>query len=279
MCLAGSQHTDKAGHCDYSARSIAQIQCNMVSLRNPRLRTSESVHEAVQLRDEVLAIVAHDLRSPISTILMATELLRHRRPEQSSAEFLDIIAASATQADALIRDLVDVTRLEAGHFAIALEREPLGTILCTVVGLFVHQSAKAGVILNCDCTNATDLIVAVDHSRFTQLLSNLIDNAIKFTAPGGTVWITATPENDVVRISVQDTGIGINEDELAHVFDRFWQSNRHHRAGSGLGLAITKGIVEAHGGEIHVVSEEGVGSTFDFTLPLVLPVVMYRHDP
>ena len=242
----------------------------MASLRNPRRRRTDS-REAVQLRDDVLAIVAHDLRSPIATILMATELLRGKEAGPDSSRCLDMIVSAATQADALIRDLVDVARIESGRFSVNPMRQRLASILTVATEGFAQQAARAHLTLTCDVADAAGLSVLVDYPRFAQLLSNLIDNAIKFTPHGGDVCVSASAEVGFVRISVKDSGIGISPEETAHIFERFWQASRHHRAGAGLGLAIAKGIVEAHGGQIGVNSVEGAGSTFYFTVPLAPP--------
>lgn len=241
----------------------------MASQGKRNVLEAEYSRDAVQLRDNVLAIVAHDLRSPISTILNAAELLRDEyAASNTESHFLDIITSAAQQADCLIQDLVDMTRIESGRFAIELTREPVAGVVSAVAEMFAQQAAHAGIMYCCDATNVQGLMVQVDHSRFVQLLSNLIDNAIKFSPPGGRVSVTAVPENGGVKISVHDTGIGISLEELPHVFERFWQANRSQRAGAGLGLAIAKGIVEAHGGHIGVDSVKGIGSTFFFTLPL-----------
>lgn len=223
--------------------------------------------EALQLRDNALAIVAHDLRSPLSTITMAADLLADSETDERRRHFLEMIRTAAAQADALIRDLMDVTRVEIGNLRIERTREPLGYLLQSITGLFEQSAEQAGILLSCDVARVAHIDVDIDHSRFVQMVSNLVSNAIKFTPPGGSVVIDAAPENGNVRMNVRDSGIGISAEELPHVFERFWQADHHHRAGAGLGLAIAKGIAEAHGGAIGVESVEGFGSTFWVTLP------------
>jgi signal transduction histidine kinase len=201
---------------------------------------------------------------------MAAELLRDQHRDAAAARFLDMITAAAKQGDPLIRDLVDVARIESGRFTINSVREPLVAVLNAATQQFTQLATNAGLTLTCDFAHAADTAVMIDYPRFAQLLSNLIENAIKFTPPGGSVRVSAVVKQGMSIISVQDTGIGISEEELPHVFERFWQANRHHRAGAGLGLAIAKGIVEAHGGQLSVDSTEGIGSTFSFTLPLAV---------
>jgi signal transduction histidine kinase len=222
---------------------------------------------AVELRDNVLAIVAHDLRTPLSTIIMAAELLGEVHDAEQAKHFREIIMSAARQADYLIHDLVDVTRIENLGLHVQCSSEPAAYLVTSVVEQFEQSSALAGVLLAFDVSRAGHAEVMVDSARFVQLLSNLISNAIKFTPPGGNIRVTAEAQSDHVLISVHDDGIGISPDELPHVFERFWQANYHRRAGAGLGLAIAKGIVDAHHGQIGVKSELGKGSLFYFTLP------------
>jgi signal transduction histidine kinase len=220
------------------------------------------------LRDNALAIVAHDLRSPLSTIAMAADLLREIDDDERRRHFLDIITNAARQADFLIHDLMDVTRIENGALRVDLRREQVGYLLESVTEQFAESAAQAGILLGCDVSSVRNTEVMADSRRCVQLLSNLIGNAIKFTPPGGFVRVAAHVRGAFVEVSIQDSGIGIEADELPHVFERFWQASHHHRAGAGLGLAIARGIVEGHGGHMRVRSRRGEGSTFTFTLPL-----------
>ena len=224
--------------------------------------------QTLQLHDNVLAIVAHDLRTPLNTIVMAAELIGEMDTDERRDHFLDLIINAAGQADSLIRDLIDVARVEDGRFRIDYSVELLSYLLTSVTETFAPFADRARVLLVCNTDKVDGLKVRVDSSRFVQLLSNILSNAVKFTPAGGNVVVDATVAGDVVRIEVHDSGVGITADELPHVFERFWQADHHRRAGAGLGMAIAKGIVEAHGGEIGVTSEVGVGSTFYFTLPL-----------
>ena len=224
--------------------------------------------EAVKLRDNVLSIVAHDLRTPLSTIIMAADLLKQDKRDPRTDHFLGMILNAADQADALIRDLTDVTRIEARRLRLELSDESLAYLMSSVTELFEPIAEAHGIVLRCETEAVRGLEVRVDHARFVQVLDNLISNAIKFTSAGGVVLVDACQIGAFAKVFVRDTGVGISADELPHVFQRFWQAQHHHRAGAGLGLAIAKGIVEAHRGEIGVTSTPHVGSTFYFTMPL-----------
>jgi signal transduction histidine kinase len=166
----------------------------------------------------------------------------------------------------LIRDLLDVSALEAGRLRMEPEAEAVGPLVVEAIELarplaeekHIHLTAEGAVL---------DTRVICDHGRILQVLGNLLGNAIKFTNDGGAVTVQAAADGGVVHLSVTDTGIGIPEDQLLHVFDRYWQGGRNDGAGIGLGLAIAKGIVEAHHGSIRAESVRGKGSTFIFDLP------------
>jgi PAS domain S-box-containing protein len=221
---------------------------------------------AVALRDEVLAIVSHDLRNPLNTVLMSASLLLEMdlTPEQRTKQ-LEIVLRSARNMNGLIQDLLDVARIDAGRMRVQTRPQPVRPLVSEGVELLSHRAEQKQVALHCEI-NAEE--VEADGPRVVQVLSNLVGNAIKFTPQGGAVRVSVRPDGDgLIRFEVSDTGIGIDPNDLPHLFDRFWQVQRTARGGAGLGLAISKGLVEAHGGQIWVDSELGAGSTFCFTLP------------
>ena len=227
---------------------------------------------AVKLRDNVLAIVAHDIKTPIGTIMMAADLLADQEPDPRKRHFLDIIKQAARQADGLVRDLVDAERIEVGVLRVECHEEPIGYLLESITENFEQQAEQAGLDLVCDVTGVRGVFVCLDIPRFVQVMSNLISNALKFTPRGGAIVVSAALEKDFVRVRVRDSGVGIKAEELPHVFERFWQAAHQQRAGAGLGLAIARGIVEAHGGTIRADSAPGLGATFSFTLPLACTI-------
>jgi signal transduction histidine kinase len=164
----------------------------------------------------------------------------------------------------LIRDLLDLAKLEAGRFTLQCSRCQMNDLVEESL-LILRPLAEAKWItltseLHADAVDA-------DHDRIFQVLSNLVGNAIKFTPERGTIYVRAETQNAEIRVTVADTGPGIPPDQLANVFDRYWQARRSDQEGSGLGLFIAKGIVEAHGGRIWTEVHAGTGATFIFTMP------------
>jgi signal transduction histidine kinase len=168
----------------------------------------------------------------------------------------------------MIQDLLDVSTIEAGVLSIVCENEKLEPIVRRASDLFVRAAADRNVGIVVQVDDAA-LSVHADSERLMQAVANLIANALKFTPSGGSIAVTASARSDEVEVAVADTGRGIAEQDLSHIFDRYWHT-RGSQAGAGLGLAIAKGIVEAHGGRIAVDSTLGVGSRFSLLLPRVI---------
>ncbi len=224
---------------------------------------------AVAMRDDVLAIVSHDLRTPVVAVGVVATLLR--QPERSGADELERLASSMERSveemHLLIDDLLDLAKIQNGTFSLQTYAEKLPQVVNPVInGMSVLAEAKHHA-LQVDWPPALPE-VSIDARRVGQVMSNLVGNAIKFTPEGGTIRIAVRQERHAVIVSVSDTGAGIPPDRLRHIFDRAWQAQRARHATRGLGLSIAKGIVEAHGGTIWAESEIGKGSSFSFTLPL-----------
>ena len=225
--------------------------------------------QALRAREEVLAIVSHDLRNPLNAITLATSLLQSSESiSGEDREQLDLIDLSAQRMRRLIEDLLDVTRLEGGKRLpiepAAVEAEPL---LRETHELFKAQAVTSGISLQYEAADRLPPVYA-DRHRILQVLSNLIGNAMKFTPSGGTIRFGAETRGSEVLFTVSDTGPGIPQEHLSDIFNPYWQAKRTERMGAGLGLPIAKGIVEAHGGRIWVESEPGKGARFYFTLPM-----------
>jgi len=240
-----------------------------ITLENARLY--DVARRAVSLRDDFLAIVSHDLRNPLSVVLSGVEsVLRSGDPNLQHERLrrqMGLIRRSALTMQRLISDLLDVARINEGRLSLEPETCSAASLVgdaveaCAGIAVEGGQSVEGGIA-------GDDAFVRCDRDRVQQVLGNLIGNALKFGAPGNAVVVKAQAETDAEHFVVRDTGPGIAPDQLARVFDRYWQEPRSQRRGAGLGLYIAKGIVEAHGGRIWVESELGRGSTFHFTLPL-----------
>jgi signal transduction histidine kinase/PAS domain-containing protein len=230
-----------------------------------KARLQRDLERAVRGRDEVLAVVAHDLRDPISTIAMSASLMDESYLTEADREKQTAIIRRGTErANRLIADLLDFAQIDAGTLTLQPAPLDIGALLREICELFERMAKERNLALDCGTTDDLPTIVA-DHDRVIQIFSNLLGNAIKFSGDAGRISVRAETRPNDVRFAVSDTGRGIPREELPHVFDRFWHSNQS--GGAGLGLAIVKGIVEAHGGRISVDSTPGAGTTFVFTIP------------
>jgi signal transduction histidine kinase len=238
-----------------------------LSIDNARLYLESQ--QAVRAREEVLAIVSHDLRNPLSAVSLGASLLQMSDSlSAEDREQIDTIEVSAKRMNRLIADLLDVTRLEGGkRLPIQAETVQASELFHEAEELFRAQATVAQVTIE---YRADDDLppVRADRHRVLQVLSNLIGNSLKFTPPGGRITVTAKRQDGEVVFRIADTGPGIPAEHLSDIFSPYWQAKRTERMGAGLGLPIAKGIVEAHGGRIWVESEQGRGTRFYFTLPI-----------
>ena len=224
---------------------------------------------AVRLRDEVLAIVSHDLRGPVGTIQTSAGALLDfgdQLTDEGRVRQLEVIRRSSERAIQLIADLLDIARLEAGHLTIKPQHVELEPLLDELCQLHSGRARARKVRVQCSVDRGAEHLVA-DPNRIQQAVSNLLDNAVRYSPEGGVVEIVAAPAEDTVRIEVRDQGPGIPPAELDRLFDRFWQASKANRGSAGLGLSIVRGLAEAHGGAVTVESELGKGSTFALVLP------------
>lgn len=231
-----------------------------------KARLQSDLERAVRARDDMLAVVAHDLRNPIATIAMSASLMQELKLSDADRDKqVGIIRRGTERANRLIADLLDVAQIEAGTLALVRHSVDTDALMREVCELFEKLAAERHLVFECRLGEHLPPVLA-DHDRVIQVFSNLLGNAIKFVPDGGRVRVTPEVHPGDVSFAVTDTGRGIPANALSHVFDRYWQAKRG-RGGAGLGLAIAKGIVEAHGGRISVDSTPGVGTTFVFTLP------------
>jgi len=237
------------------------------AIENARL--FHAAQQANRARDDMLAVVAHDLRNPLNTIGMAAEALLEQMQSGAAPapRYLELVRRSVARMDGMIGDLLEVNRLETDRLVLDPVVLSVRAIIDESVEAMRPIADSAGIALSGE--RPIDAAVHADPARVHQILSNLVGNAIKFTSRGGRVTVAAQGDGTgAVIFSVSDTGRGIPADQIPHVFGRFWQHDRRDSRGIGLGLAIAKGLAEAHGGRIWVESVSGQGSRFYFTLPL-----------
>jgi PAS domain S-box-containing protein len=246
---------------------LAEALAQRAALAIENGRLYRAAVQATRLRDEMLGVVAHDLRNPLSVIVMQSAAQRRRgpEPERRNQESSEAIHRSAQRMRRLIKDLIDVTMVEAGQLGLDRSSVPARQLLVDAADVQRPLAAAASIDLRLDLKREVPDIWADQH-RLLQVFENLIGNAIKFTPAGGRITVAASPGEREVLFRVSDTGYGISPTDLPHVFDRFWQT-RKNRDGAGLGLPITRGIIAAHGGRIWVESTLGHGTNFSFTVP------------
>ena len=232
----------------------------------------EHAHTArgVATRNEFLGIVSHDLRGPLMTISGVAALMDQQAATDETGQrtraWADRVRRSVHVMERLISDLLDFNSFEDGQLRVAAERLDIRSLIHGAIDAFHGVALAKGLSLEADLP-ADPLMTKHDPHRMLQVLSNLIHNAIKFTAEGGSIRIRIARAGTFCQVSVSDTGVGIPDGELAGIFERFRQLNPSDHTGLGLGLYISRWIVEAHGGRIWAESQVGVGTTFHFTLP------------
>jgi signal transduction histidine kinase len=258
----------------HRALALAEVRSSELRRLNEEVSRSydaerERRHGAellAQAREEVLGVVAHDLRNPLNLIISSADLLLNEEmPAVRRTELLEVSLRAGRQMNRLIGDLLDTVRLHAGKLQLDLEDVPVATIFRQARDMF--EPVAEGRHIHIDAVPADGIAVRADPLRVSQIVGNIVGNALKFTPENGRVTLRATPNGSQVAIGISDTGPGIPARDLDHLFDNFWQAQRNDHRGVGLGLAIAKGVVEAHGGRIWCDSIPGQGSTFSFTLP------------
>jgi signal transduction histidine kinase len=244
------------------------------SAADQKLKTLEAACEAMRKRldeaertsGELVSTITHDLRNPLSVVLVSVKMLSRALPgDHPNRRHLDAITRAADEMNQMLQDVSDASSIERGCLAVSRDPLPLGEILERALGAV--RAAATSKSLALDEAAASEMpSVLVEHDRIVRVLTHLLINAIKFTPKGGSVGVQVEPRAHDVLLRVVDTGPGIAEEQRDHLFARNSGSRRPMSQGTGLGLFVAKGIVEAHGGRVWVESEPGHGARFCFTL-------------
>jgi signal transduction histidine kinase len=243
-----------------------------LSLDNARVHAE--AEDAVRSRDELLAIVSHDVRNPLGVVLTGSALLlRGTLPPdkgERARRQVEAIQRAGHRINALVRDLLDYASIEGGELSLTRRAHDVAGLLSETRDVLQPQAATKSQELT-TAPPAETISVSCDRERIVQVLGNVVGNSLKFGPAGGHIQIAAVADGAVVQFTVTDDGPGMSPEELANLFDRSWQARRRSRDGVGLGLAIVKGIVEAHGGRVWAESTLGEGTRLHFTLPVESP--------
>lgn len=261
----------RANEPEFNSQDLAFLEelASRSALLVDNARLYAQAQAAIATRENMLAVVSHDLKDPLNSLVMGCEMLQSTVTDPATQRRLEIMRRSARRMDHLIHDLLDLASLDRGTFSVSCVQCTVDPLVNEVIEAFQPLAVEKDISLTREIAARLPQLPC-DRNRVHQVLSNLLSNALKFTPKGGRVSLTAakaSASNHIV-FRVTDTGPGIPADQLPHVFDHFWQASRTSRLGTGLGLSIAKGIVEAHGGTLRAESTVGVGSSFEFALPV-----------
>ncbi|WP_437652630.1 sensor histidine kinase [Sorangium sp. So ce1182] len=231
----------------------------------------EAARKALAARDELMGIVAHDLRNPLGAIMIKAAMLRKGAESEKIRQHAASIENVTRRMEQLIKSMLDVATMEASTFSVTPAPCAVEDLLRETLEMFGPLAESRQVRFE-QGAKAPGLVIHAERERVLQVLSNLLGNALKFTPQGGQVTLSVDREGAAARFSVADTGPGIPRENLPSIFERFWKDETRGKKGTGLGLYIARGIVDAHGGRIWVESEIGHGARFYFTIPLAEPV-------
>jgi two-component system, chemotaxis family, sensor kinase Cph1 len=250
--------------------SHAMLSIDLQRQYQRELEARAAAEWANEQKEQLLAMVSHDLKNPLHSIMVGVTLVQRTLPPEFVGKASTVLAGmqrSTQSMSHLINDLLSIAKLESGSVELETQEESAAALIEDAHQLLLPIAVEKGVLLQIASHSARDVRVICDRDRVLQVLSNLMGNAVKFTPEGGTVTCWVTEGGREARFSIADTGPGIAQENLEYVFDRFWQARQTQRLGTGLGLSIAKTLVTAHGGRIWAESELGKGSTFQFTLP------------
>jgi signal transduction histidine kinase len=262
--------TNSARECEDLDRVLVQEIASRAAIAVDNAMLYQEAQRAISARENLMAIVSHDMRNSLSLVLMSAALLDgslgFEEPRVHMKPRVDMIRKGLGQMRRLIEDLLDFASLESGHLSLLRKEHEVTSIVGEAVEAF-QLTANAKNIRLEDRVMGGPCRVYCDRDRILQVLANVMGNAMKFTPAGGTVTVRARVGGDDVEFSIADSGCGIAKEELPRVFEAYFRASRPKNGGTGLGLYIAKGVVESHGGHMWVESRPGAGTTFYFSLP------------
>ena len=250
-----------------------KLQFELDASKKELEQSYDKLEELDRAKSKFFANISHELRTPLTLIVTPLDRLRNDISITNSSpelkETVDIMFANSMRLLSLINDLLDLVRLEEGKFKLVLEPMDLGEFLPGLVSAVRETAEKNGLTIQAKCDRSSRLYVNADKAQLEKIFLNLLFNAIKFTKEGGAIDVTAVRDNGYITVKVQDSGIGIQEDKIALIFDRFYQDDEAStrvRQGTGIGLALVKELVEIHGGTVEISSEQGEGTVVTIRL-------------
>jgi signal transduction histidine kinase len=268
-----SVESDHRGSFDEDAAQVLQALADLAVIAIRNATQYEALKELDRRKTEFLSTVSHELRTPLTPVKSCIENLlsgMYGPLTDKQQTRLEIALTSTREEARLIENLLDLVRIQEDRVTLELEWGSVAAIIHNVINVFEYDADQKKITLIEELPDADSLETLMDVGKVKQVVTNLVSNAFKFTPEGGTITIVASKRDHQVEVRVQDTGIGIPQEEFKNIFDRFYQvdsSSTRKVSGTGIGLNIVKEYVEMHGGHIWVESKVGKGSTFSFTLP------------
>lgn len=258
-----------------SRQALLRAQKDLEETLRDLRSTNKKLQEMNQRKTEFISLIAHELRAPLSAIRNAASVLLRKTlaspvSDQMERQMLDIILNNADRQTSTLMDLVDMSRIESGSFVLGKADINMVNVARSVLEQFSLQAEQKGIALHLDRA-AEEIKADADENSMRRVLTRLVGNAIKFTSSGGSVTVKIERKADETRVSVTDTGVGIKQEDLGRIFQKFYRGEAQAPAesrGVGLGLSIAKGIIEMHGGALSVSSRPGRGSSFAFGIPV-----------
>ena len=263
---------DFSGHITVENRDeLGALAANIDRMNDQLGRLYEDLEAANRHKSEFLSNMSHELRTPLNAIIGFSEVLLERifgDLNAKQADYLKDILSSGQHQLALVNDILDLSKVEAGHMELQLSSFSIKSVIDSGVAMLGERASRRGLSVEVDRDPSVDMIGA-DERKVKQVLFNLLSNAVKFTPEGGTISVRTRASADAIEISVSDTGVGIAPVDQARIFEAFGQAKAgKSQEGTGLGLTLSRRLVELHGGKLSVKSAVGMGSTFMFSLPL-----------